>query len=164
MSTLISLAVYAAGVFISWKYCAGYWVVGPVFAAEVLLINFSQLKKSELFRYVLFAVLSTVIYALVYRMRDAIQLNPEWLEILVGSWTAAIVMGSILMPAIHAFLFEADVKNARQTALFLILSWYAVLLFAFVDDKFHLTSGNYNMLLAIALWQGIYLRRLKLRG
>lgn len=164
MNPIAALAVYAAGVWVSWKYCAGYWIVGPVFAAEVLIINFNQLKKSSLFRYVLFAGFSTLIYALVFRIADkAWRLEPEWLDMLAGSMTGAVIIGSVLMTAVHAFLFETDIKTARKAALNLIVSWYVVTLLSILDQKLKLTSGHYYGLTGIAVWQGLYLYSLKLR-
>jgi len=160
---LAPIAAYAVSVFISSYYTAEYWVVGPVFAAAALAVNYPAVSKKFSSKHLLFIAASTLIYALVFLIANrGWKIEADWLDMLAGSATAGVVLGSILMPSVHAMLFGAEIKTVRSVCLWLIASWYAVNLLAWLGDQFDFAHGiNYN-LLSVALWQGIYLRRLKL--
>lgn len=161
LNKIVPLIAYAASVWISRKYAAGYWVVGSVFALAALTVNYPTLKKFSL-KHLLFIGASVLTYALVYWISRGWELKPEWLDMIAGSLSAAVVTGSILMPSIHAMLFGTDYKTVRETSLLMITAWYGMLLLSGIDDKIGLTVPIDYLLLTIALWQGFYLKWLKL--
>ena len=165
MKRWIALAAYAASVFLSFKFCAEYWVTGPVFAAALLLVNYEQVLKGFSFKYVLLSAASTLIYALVvWISSNGWRFHNNIADMLMGSTSCGVVAGSFLMPGVHAVLFGIDIRRVRTTILLLLLSWYGALLASWIDDKSGLRSPVNYALVAIALWQGFYLYRLKLGG
>lgn len=164
MAKLVSILAYLLSVFVSWKYCAGYWVVGPVFAVAILLAHFKQVAKKFSFRHVALILTSTLIYALVYWIsRKGWTFQEDWLDMLAGSLTAGVIAGSLLMPAVHAYLFDVPLKVVRKVSLFLILSWYVTIFLSLLDEKVGFKPHIEYDFVAIALWQGIYFRTLKFK-
>lgn len=162
MSFLFSWIVPAASILISWKYCAGYWVVGPVFAAACLLLQYEKVRKAFSLNHLLFAAVSTLVYALVFWISDkGWRFKTEWIDMLIGSLSAGVVLGSILMPVFHTMLFSGDLKTVRKISFLLAGSWYLTLWVSFVDDAINLPGRIDYSLIAIALWQGIYFKNLK---
>ena len=80
---------------------------------------------------------------------------------LAGSLTAGVAVGSLLMVSTHALLFGTDVKKVRSTFLLLVGSWYGVAVISLIGDAVGWRPAflDYS-LIAIALWQGIYISRL----
>lgn len=164
MAILISILAYLLSVFVSWKYCAGYWVVGPVFAAAILMAHFKQVGKKFSLRHVAWILASTLVYALVYWIsRKGWAFQQDWLDMLAGSLTAGVIAGSLLMPAIHAYLFDVPSKSARKASLLLILSWYVTIFLSLLDEKLGFKPHIEYDFVAIALWQGIYFRTLRIK-
>lgn len=162
MNKLLIVVVYAASVWLSRKLCMGYWYVGPIFALAVCAANPQILKKISL-RHLAYIAASTLTYALVYGIgAHGWNFKADWLDMLAGAVTGGVIVGSILMPAVHAMLFGADSRTAGKTSLYLILSWYAVNIASLLDDRFNIDAPIDYLLVAIALWQGIYLKNLKL--
>lgn len=164
MKKAVLILIYGLTVWLSRGFCASYWVVGPVFAAAVLAFNFQSIHSHRIsVRHLLLIASSTLIYALVYWIASkGWKLRPEWLDMLAGGMTSAVVIGSILMPSVHAMLFDLDVAAVRRTVLYLIVSWYAAILLSWIDDRLGLRIPVDYLLIAIALWQAIYLRMLKI--
>lgn len=164
MNKLIPYFVYILSVVISRQFCTGYWIVGPVFAISLLLVNYQNLKKYSHKKYLAFVIASTFVYALVYLIASkGWSFNEDWQDALFGALSAGVILGSILMPRIHAKLFGIELKKATRVSLLLIISWYIVTLFSLVADKLLETPPVIDYLfISIALWQGIYFRYLKL--
>jgi hypothetical protein len=159
---VLAVLIYGLCVFISRKFADEYWVTGPVFGAAVLAVNFGQIRKKISPSHLVFVGASTLIYALVFWIADkGWKFRNDALDMLAGSLTAGVVVGSLLMPFIHAILLGVDTKTAQATALALIGSWYAVILLSGLDGMFHFGARIDYLLIGIALWQGIYLYRLK---
>ena len=164
MTKIIPWLAYGASVYISHKFSSHYWVVGPVFAAAVLLANFEAIRKKISPSHLLFIGVSTLVYALVFWISDkGWKFSPDWLDMLAGSLSGGVVVGSLLLPFLHTILLGADAKTAQSTALVLIVSWYAVVLLSWIDDAIKFKPDVDYILIAIALWQGIYLTRLKVK-
>lgn len=163
MNRLITLAIYAASVFVSDRFSRGFWIVGPVFALAYLLIYRKDLKNLLNIQSASFIAASTLTYALVYTLASkGWNFKNDLLDLLFGSMTAGVIVGSLLMPFIHSLLFSTDMKNVRKTALWLIASWYGVCLISLIDDFLQIPWNLDYLLISIALWQGIYIRRLKI--
>lgn len=161
---ILPILAYAASVYISWKFCAGYWVVGPVFAAALIIVNLGTVRKKFSIKPYGLVAFSTLIYALVFWIGEkGWRLQPEWLDMLAGSMSAGVIIGSILMPALHSSLYGLDVKNAQVTSASLIVSWYICILLSIMREYMGLRLPISEGLLAIALWQGIYLKRMTLK-
>lgn len=162
MSFSFPWIVYFASVIISWKYCAGYWVVGPVFAAACLLMQYERVRKGFSPRHLVFTAASVLTYALVYRLSNkGWRLEPELLDMLAGSFTAAVVLGSILMPMLHGMIFSVEIRTVRKVSLLLIASWYFTILLSYAHEALGVPFRVNYTLVAIAFWQGIYFRNLK---
>ena len=164
MEKIIPLLAWGISVFISHKYAARYWVVGPVFAAALLAAHFDQIRKKISLRHFGLVIASTLIYALVFWISDkGWKFRQDWLDMLAGSLTAGVLLGSLLLPAAHALLFGIDLKTVRSVFLWLIASWYLVILISLASEALGFRTGVVDyFLFAIAAWQGIYMKRLKL--
>ncbi len=161
---ILPILAYAVSVYVSWKFCAGYWVVGPVFAAALIIANLDTVRKKFSLKPYGLVILSTLIYALVFWISEkGWRLQPEWLDMLAGSLSAGVILGSVLMPALHASLYGFEVKNAQITSAALIVSWYVCISLSLMKEYMGLRLPISEGLLAIALWQGIYLNRMKLK-
>jgi hypothetical protein len=110
-----------------------------------------------------FLLACTLTYAFVFFLAEysGWRLSPDLLDMLFGSLTAGVVAGSLLLPFFHSLIFGTDRKAARAVALWLVLSWYGVSVLAWADDALNVTVNVDYLFVAIALWQGIYLRRMK---
>jgi hypothetical protein len=164
MKKIIPWLVYAASVFLSAHFAAGYWAVGLIFGIAVLLANFEAVRSKLSLQHLVFVVASILIYALVYWMADkGWKFNQDWLDSLIGSFSAGVVVGSLLLPFVHSILFGTDPKRIQSTALALIGSWYGVVLLSWLCGYFKIKLPVTYIQIAIALWQGIYLARLRLK-
>lgn len=164
MAHIVAIVAYLASVYISREYCDGYWVVGPVFAAAALIAHYGASGLKVSFRHALFLVASTLVYALVYWIyQHGWDFRRDEVDMLIGSLSMGVVAGSILMPALHAFLFDVDMKKVRRTAGLLIVSWYLVIFVSKLDNEFGFPISLDYTLLAIAAWQAVYLSSLKLK-
>jgi len=162
MRKIFPFLIYAASVFVSHRFLTEYWVVGPVFGAALLLANSEQVFKKLSFQHFLFLGASTLIYALVLWISNhGWKFKEDWIDMLFGSTTAAIAVGSLLLPSIHALLFGTDFKAVRSVSVALILSWYGTLLLSWLHETIGIKLHIDYSLVAVALWQGIYLKRLK---
>lgn len=164
MKKVVPILAYAASVFVSHKYAAGYWVVGPVFALALMIANLEAVRKKISPNHLLFIAASTLTYALVYWISDrGWKFQNDMLDMLFGSMSGGVVVGSLLLPFLHAMLLGEDAKSAQSAAVALIASWYVVLVLAWVDDLIKFRYDVNYILIAIAVWQGIYLYRLKVK-
>ena len=162
MKKIIPWVVYGLCVFISRQFCTGYWVVGPVFGVALLLFNSDRVFKKLSSQHLVFLITSTLIYALVYWIAaNGWKFRSDWLDALAGSASAGVVLGSLLMPLIHGRFFGMDPKTVLPVSIFLIAGWYAVTL---VSLAVQVIGPNFRfdfLFIAIALWQGIYMKHLK---
>ena len=71
------------------------------------------------------------------------------------------MVGSLLMPFIHAKLFAVDLKTAKVVSVWLIVSWYVVISASLIDERPGIEPPIDYIFIAIAFWQGIYFKRLK---
>lgn len=164
MKKVIPWLAFIASILISRKFCDQYWVVGPVFGAAVLVANYEIVRKKFSIQYILFLAASTLIYALIFWIADkGWKFESDALDMLAGSLSGAVVVGSLLMPFIHTMLLGADFKTAQSTALGLIAVWYVVVLLSWIDDKVGFSPRIDYIFIAIAFWQGLFLYRLKAR-
>jgi len=176
MPKVIAWLTYALSVVISIRYCAQYWVVGPVFGLAYLITNYLILiPRRDLWgRAVLFLGASTFTYALVYSVTNhgfnlpwsnqkGWSFNNDYLDGLFGPFTIAIVLGSVILPVLHGFIFPTDFKRIRKVSLRLIGSWYAVIAVSLVQEFFKIPGDVYYAYIGLALWQGIYMRHLCLK-
>ncbi len=163
MEILLRFAVYAAGVFVSNKYAAGYWVVGPVFGLAVLIFVWKR-AKAYWPGAAAYVAASTLIYALVYRVAGL-----KWgssssvlTEYFTGPFPIAVVMGSVLLPCAHAVILRRPRVLAWRTAAILAASFYAVTILGYLNQEKgvgpHVSSWLPVM---IAVWQGVYLLSFK---
>ena len=164
LKKIIPWAAYITSVLISWKFCAGFWVVGPVFALCFLAANYECVLSARSYpKHLIFILASTLIYALVFLIADkGWKFHQDSLDAVGGSLTGGVVLGSILMPFVHAKLFGIDLKTAGRVSLWLVISWYAVVLVSLIDEWAGVKFSIDYTLIGIILWQGIYFKRLKL--
>lgn len=163
LSNILAVVVYGLSVYVSGRHAAQMWVVGPVFALAVLGVNAAQLKSTQALRYLFLMMASTLIYAGVFLLADrGWKFRNDWLDMLFGGLSAGVVLGSLLMPAVQAFLFGRDLKTVRQTSFSLILAWYLVILISGLEGALGLGLQIDYIFVSVALWQGIYLYRLRL--
>ncbi len=158
MEALFRLLVYAASVWVSNQYAAGYWVVGPVFGAAVVTFDLKGFKDLNLPKHGIFIALSTLIYALVYRISRL-----EWggdtdlFHYVIGSFPAAIVTGSVLMSVLHTVVFNKSKELMVRSIATLVGSYFAVTLVMYINEKSNLGFDVPWIALLIAAWQGLYL-------
>lgn len=161
--TLLSVLIWLAASYFSRQYAAGYWVVGTLFGAAVLLCNRARVFKSISIQHVLFFIGSVLIYALVYLIAaKGWKFQNDWVDMLAGGVTGGVVVGSILLPVLHAMLFAGDIKTSRSVSLKLIASWYITLLLSKIFESAGVKYRVDFLWLSIAAWQGIYLKYMKL--
>ncbi len=158
MELFFRLVVFAASAWISVKYAVGYWVVGPVFGLAVVCWDSNTFKKFVAAKHLSFLAASTLIYALVYHIST---LNwdhgSDFLDSIIGSLPIAVVLGSVLLPLAHKFLFSSSFKRVARLIILLILSFYIITLFSFANDHFEWSLKINFLAIAITVWQGLYL-------
>lgn len=155
----VRFLVYALSVFISCKYAAGYWVVGPAFGFAVVCWDSRIFKKFVPLKHGAYLAASTLIYALVYTIASQDwRRGSELADSLFGSLPIAIVAGSILLPLAHKLFLTAKTKALAETIPLLILSYYILLIISLADDTWHLGWDFNYLYLNIGIWQVIYLR------
>ncbi len=163
MKKIFSLLIWFVCALVCRQYAAGYWVVGPVFALAVFLVNRDKVFGKISAQHVIFTASSTLIYALVYRLADkGWKLSPDWFDMLAGGFTAGVVLGSVLLPCVHMLLFGGNFKEVRSVTAMQVISWYVILLLSWGFEKLDFRQPVDFMFVAIAVWQGIYLKRMKL--
>jgi len=176
VSKVIAWLTYALSVVISVQYCAQYWVVGPVFGLAYLITNYPILiPRRDLWgSALLFLGASTFTYALVYFVTNhgfnlpwssqkGWSFKNDYLDALLGSFTIAVVLGSLIMPLFHRLIFATDFKRIRKVWLRLIGAWYAVIAISLVQEFFKIPGSINYIYIGLALWQGIYMRHLCLK-
>src|SRR3990167_4995111 len=148
MRQLIPWIAYIACVVISRKFADAYWVVGAVFAITCLVVSHRGItKKMFSLKSGFFILISTLIYALVFWIaKHGWQFKQDFLDMLFGSLTVGVILGSILMPLFHGILYALNERMIRKVFFPLVASWYAVNLMAFLDDVLNL-PGNVDYLL-----------------
>ena len=155
---IVRFLIYASSVFISCKYAAGYWVVGPVFGLAVVCWDSNNLRNFAADRHIAFLAASSLIYALVFHIS-----SQNWgrgsdlSDSLYGSLPIAVITGSILLPVAHKVLLRTGSKALTRTIPRLIASYYFIALVSLANDAWKL-GWNINFLfLSLGAWQGIYL-------
>ena len=149
--------IYIACVWVSYKYAAGYWVVGPAFGLTVAFFDAKSLKNFAA-RHVFFIALSTLVYALVYCISQLkIGDDSVLYNYFIGSFPIAIVTGSVLLPVIHTRLFNRSRAGLSFAILSLVGSFYIVELVMLVNEKIQISATFPWLALLIAVWQGAYL-------
>jgi hypothetical protein len=158
VENLFKIVVYALSVAVSAKYADGYWVVGPVFGAAVCLFDMKSFKDLNLFKHAAFIGVSALVYALVYRLSKLDWgTNTDLFEYFIGSFQAAIVVGSVLMAVAHSIFFGKNKDVMVKAMLTLIVAFYMVSFLTYFNDKSRLGWDIPWLTIMIALWQGIYL-------
>lgn len=158
MEVLFRLLVWAASVWVSSKYADGYWVVGPVFGAAVVSFDLKGFKNLDLVKHTLFIALSTLIYALVYRIsRLEWGTDTDLFHYFIGSFPAAIVTGSVLMSVLHTIVFNKSKEAMARALAYLVGGYYAVTLVMYINEKSNLGLHVQWITVLIAAWQGFYL-------
>src|SRR3989338_1410747 len=158
MELLFRLLVYAASVWVSNKYADGYWVVGPVFGAAGVSFDLKGFKDLDLVKHAFFIALSTLIYALVYRIsRLEWGSDTDLFHYFIGSFPAAIVTGSVLMSVLHTIVFNKSKEAMARAIAFLVGSYYTVTLAMYINEKSQLGFHIQWIAVLIAAWQGLYL-------
>lgn len=155
---IVRFLVYAASVFISWKFADGYWVVGPVFGLAVVAWSAKSPQDIKAPKHIGFIVASTLIYALVFKISSIhMDLGSDLLESLFGSMAIAIIVGSFLLPAAHMVFFKVNEKTFANTVLILVLSYYFVVGVSCMRDAWGAGWPINILFLLVAIWQGVYL-------
>ena len=158
MEILFRLLVFAGSAWVSNKYADGYWVVGPVFGMAVVSYSMKSLNDLNIFRHAAFLVVSTLIYALVYRISRLQWGNDtDLFNYFIGSFPAAIVTGSVLMSAAHAIFFNKSKEAMVRGIVALVVSFYFLTFLMYFNEKSHLGLQLQWITLMIAVWQGMYL-------
>lgn len=164
MRAIVRAVSYLIGAWISQRYAAGYWVVGPVFGLVVLIWDSEM--PGDLFRLknVPFLTASTLIYACVFWIasRD-FGYNSTFWEIFTGSASWGVLLGSLLMPQVHRAVFGKG-ERAGALTVQLILSFYLVTAVSKLADHFGYGNGVNYIAIAVFVWQGLYLANFFLKG
>ena len=165
MEMLFRLAIYGASVWLSNKYAGGYWVVGPVFGLAVVSFDMKSPKDLNVIKHGIFIGLSTLIYALVYRIsRLEWGTDTDLYHYFIGSFPAAIVTGSVFMAVAHTLVFNKSKEVMARALLTLIACYYAVTLAMYINEKSHLGLDVQWIAIMIAAWQGLYLHTFFSKG
>ncbi len=163
INTILSLFIWAASSYFSREYAAGYWAVGPIFGAAILLKNRERVFKKFSLQHLLLFLASVLIYALVYLLAaKGWKFRNDWLDMFAGGISGGVAVGSILLPSVHAMLFGTDPKTVRAVSLKLVMSWFITLLLSKIFEVAGLSYKIDFLWISIAAWQGIYLKYLKL--
>ena len=158
MEMIFGLLVYAASVWASNKYAGGYWIVGPVFGAAVVLLDSKFLKGLNLFKHGVFLGASTLIYALVYRISRLEWGNDSDLfNYFIGSFPVAIVAGSVLMSVAHSVILGKGKEAMVRAMAALVVSFYFLSFLSYMNEKSHMGWHVEWLTVMIAVWQGVYL-------
>lgn len=163
MGMFFSVLIWAAASYFSRQYAAGYWAVGPIFGGALYLVNRERVFKKFSPRHLLLFIASVLIYALVYLVAaKGWKFRNDWLDMLAGGVSGGVIVGSVLMPSVHAMLLGNDLKTVRAVSIKLIAVWYIAI---FLSKIFEIAGVPYRidfLWISIAAWQGIYLKYLKL--
>ena len=158
MEALFRLLVYGVSVWVSNKYADGYWVVGPVFGLAVVSYDMKSFKDLDFVKHAIFVALSTLIYALVFRIsRLEWGTDTDLFHYFIGSFPAAIVTGSVLMSVMHTVVFNKSKELMVRAIITLIACYYGVTLAMYINDKSNLGFHVQWITVMIAAWQGLYL-------
>ena len=158
MEALFRLLVYGASVWVSNKYADGYWVVGAVFGLAVVSYDMKGFKDLDFIKHAIFLAFSTLIYALVYRIsRLSWGTDTDLFHYFIGSFPAAIVLGSVLMPITHCIAFNKSKELMVRAIVTLVASYYVVTLAMYINEKSNLGLHVQWITVMIASWQGLYL-------
>jgi hypothetical protein len=158
VEVIFRLLVYAASVWVSNKYVGGYWVVGPVFGVAVVLFDAKSLKGLNIVRHAVFVGVSTLVYALVFRISEI-----KWggdtdlFNYFIGSFPASVVTGSVLMSVAYTVIFNKGKDVMMRAMAGLVGSFYLLSFLAYFNEKSHLGWNVEWLTLMIAVWQGLYL-------
>ena len=154
----LGLLAYAASAWISTQYAGGFWVVGPVFGLAVVVSDSQGLKSLQPVKHVLFIALSTLIYALVYRISLLKWgADNDLYNYVIGSFPVAIVTGSVLMAFMHSVVLNKSKDLMVRAAVSLVVCYYAITLLMYVAEKEHLNVHVPWLGILITAWQGMYL-------
>ncbi|HTL70958.1 MAG TPA: hypothetical protein VL404_06675 [Candidatus Eisenbacteria bacterium] len=155
--TMFRLVVYGLGVWASNELADGYWGVGPVFGAVVLLWAWKRTGREPL-RSAVFVAASTLIYAFVYYVSGLKWGSDSKLfEYFIGPFPAAIVAGSFLLPLAHTFIFEKSADRSLRTGFVLTFFFYLVTVLGYANEEFNIGPDIPWLPIMIAVWQGAYL-------
>src|SRR3989338_2932502 len=110
---LYQWAVYGIGSWICFKNVAGYWVVGPVFGTMMLVWRWAAGKNIRERRSVVFFIVSTLVYALVYFVADKFD-----------NLAYAVWAGSALMTLAHALIYRSPGGVSAAAFFYLVLSFH----------------------------------------
>ena len=158
MNLLFKLVVYGASVWLSNRYADGFWVVGPVFGLAVVLFEMKSFKDLSPVKHGLFIGLSTLIYALVFRIsRLEWGSDTDLYHYFIGSFPAAIVTGSVLMSVIATVVLNKSKEQMVRAIILLVCCYYFVTLAMYINEKSHLGLHVQWITVMIAAWQAIYL-------
>ena len=158
MEILFRLLVFAVSAWVSNKYADGYWVAGPVFGAAVVSYGMKSLNDLNVFKHAAFIAVSTLIYALVYRISRL-----EWgngtdlFDYFIGSFPAAVVTGSVLMSVAHTLFFNKSKEVMARGIFALVAVFYLLVFLMYFNEKSHLGLQWQWITIMIAAWQGTYL-------
>ena len=144
---LLRCAIFLAGAYWSYKRCAEYWFVGPVFGVVVLVWYASSLKILFSLRSAAFVAFSTLIYALVYKTTSINKISH-------GVVYVPVAIGTVLLPLAHVIFLKAAYKRL----LWAIPGVYVVFYVANeIINKFSLPSTIENWVNVVIIWQAAYL-------
>jgi hypothetical protein len=140
------LALFATGAYYSFKHCADYWYVGPIFGAVVLIWSANAPRELLNVRAAAFFVASTLIYALVYGVHDELPDGDV-------SFYLAVGLGTVLLPLAHHVFLGGPRKRMLAAIPLLYALWYAA---SHALGRLEL-RGLEKLLNMVSVWQGLYL-------
>lgn len=155
---LIYFIIYISSVAISLKYANSYWVVGPVFGLVVITLDSASFRSFVASKHVAYLAASSLIYALVYHIsRQNWNHGSDLMDSLAGSFPAAVITGSILLPLAHRVFLSAVWKKVWRTTVILIAAYYFVTVLSWANDASGMNFRVNFLMILIAAWQGLYL-------
>ena len=118
----VRIASWQVGAWVSYAYVTSSWIPGLVFAAVVLIWHRSAAFEFSVARHALFVAASIVNYKIVLTIAEAGA--PASLDF--NLFEPSVVVGSVLLPFVHGFLFEIAVKRILIAIPVIYLSAYVV--------------------------------------
>ena len=155
---LMKWAIYIVSVWISVKYADRYTVVGPVFGLAVVAYDSKFFRNVSRDKHVMFVAASTFIYALVYWVSlGKWESKSQLFNYFIGPFSVGVVLGSILLPLAHQIILRSSIAKTKQVIPSLVVSFYVVMLTAYLSNEFGFGAHFNFASVAIAVWQGLYL-------
>lgn len=137
--------IFFIGAYFSYKHCASYWVVGPIFGVVVIVWNARSLPELTKAQNLAFLFCSTVIYALVYWIASR---NSD------RGFFVAVAVGAVLLPVAHKIYFSVSWKRTLIVIPCLYGLWYGI---GSLIAQLHFEGTMETIVNYVSIWQVLYI-------